>query len=123
MRALDGSSSLQERLTALRLLGAGQVDLSRVAPALAQAAQATADAASRLEFYRAFDDVNDPSFMLPLVQGAQDENVEVRLRATDALVDYRSEPAIAELLKAMAQQDPDPRVRREAARVFNNGRR
>ena len=117
-RALNPSATLDERLMSLRLLSAGEQDISRVAPTLAQEAQAAADAESRLKYYRAFDDVNDPSFLLPLIQGVEDTDADVRRRATDALVDYRSEPAIAELLRAMAESDPDPGVRRQAARIF-----
>ncbi len=123
MRALNPSTTVEERLTSLRLLESGKQDIARIAPTLAQAAQGASDAETRLQFYRAFDDVNDPSFMLPLVEGTQDANVEVRLRATDALFDYRSEPAIAELLRAMAESDPDPRIRQEAARIFRDGQR
>jgi len=123
LRALNSSASLDERLASLRLLERGEKDIARVAPALSQVAQSVTDAESLLKLYRAFDDVNDPAFMLPLVQGAQYDNVDVRLRATDALVDYRAEPAIAELLQAMAKTDPDPRVRQEASRIFREDRR
>jgi HEAT repeat protein len=118
LRALNPSTGIEERLISLRLLGAGKQDISRIAPSLSQAAMEAPDAETRLKYYRAFDDINDPSFMLPLVQGAQDADAEVRRRAMDALVDYRSEPAIAELLRAMAQSDPDAGVREQAARIF-----
>lgn len=123
MRALGPSATLDERLTSLRLLESGQQEVARIAPSLAQLAQTAPDKETRLKYYKAFDDVNDPNFMSPLVEGSQDADAEVRRIATDALMDYRSEPAITELLQAMAESDPDPRVRREAARVFNNGRR
>ena len=35
----------------------------------------------------------------------------------------KEDPTIADLLKAMAESDPDPRVRQEAARVFRSGGR
>jgi HEAT repeat protein len=107
---------------ALRLLEQGNQDLSRIAPVLSDAALAATDDETLLKYYRAFDDVNDPNFLLPLVHGAESANTEVRLRATDALIDYRSEPAIAELLQAIAESDPDPGVRRQAARVYRDNR-
>ena len=121
-RATDSSGTPDERLVAFRLLNQGKQDLSRIAPVLSDAALAATDDDTLLKYYRAFDDVNDPSFLLPLVHGAESANAAVRLRAADALIDYRSEPAIAELLQAMAESDPDPGVRREAARVYRGGR-
>lgn len=122
-RALDPAATLEEQLMSLRLLRAGDKDVTRIAPTLAQAAQSATDSETRVKYYAAFDDVNDPSFMLPLVEGAQDADARVRGRAADALLDYRSEPTITDLLKAMAESDPDPGVRQQAARIFRYERR
>lgn len=124
MDAINQNVPLEKRLASLRLLQSGKQDISDVAQTLARSAQAAADEKARLEYIQAFDDVNHPEFMLPLVNSAQDQSAEVRLRAADALVDYRSDPTIAEWLKYLAESDPDPRVRKEASRVFReDGRR
>jgi HEAT repeat protein len=83
----------------------------------------TVDPEARIKFFQAFDDVNHPDFMLPLVQGLQDQNAAVRLRATDALIDYRANATIMQWLKVLAESDPDPRVRQEAARAFREENR
>lgn len=110
----------EERWTAFRILGAGRdVDISQLALSLAQSSQSAPDNESKLAYIRAFDDVNHDEFMVPLVASVQDSDPEVRLRATDALVDYRDrDPNVLAWLRVLAESDPDPRVRREAARAF-----
>jgi hypothetical protein len=117
-RALNPVSTTTERLTALRLLRGRDEVLARVAPTVAQAALEAPDSETRMAYYEAFDGVNDPSFLLPLVEGAQAAEAEVRRRAVDSLMDYRAEAAIVDLLRSMAETDPDPGVRQEAARIY-----
>jgi hypothetical protein len=122
-RALNASSSLDTRIASMRLLQSANQDISSVAPSLAQTAQSVQERDELISLFRAFDDVNDPNFMLPLVNGLQHNDAEVRVRAADALMDYRDEPNVVAWLEMLAESDPDPRVRQEAMRVFNNGRR
>jgi hypothetical protein len=122
-RAINSATPLDERLTAMRVLNEKREDLSQIAPLLAASAQTTVDPDVLLKYIRSFDDVNHPEFMLPLVNGVQNENTEIRLRATDALIDYRSDPTIMEWLTVLAESDPDPRVRREASRAFRDSGR
>jgi HEAT repeat protein len=117
-RALNPAAPLDERLLSLRVLRRSEEGLAQVAPALAQTAQATVDPQARLKLFTAFDEVNRPEFMLPLVEGAQDPNAEVRRRAANALVDYRDNPTVQEWLKVLAASDPDAGVREQAARAF-----
>ena len=60
--------------------------------------------------------------MAPLVYGLQDPNANVRARAADALSGYKSEPAVAEWLRYVAQNDADSRVRREAEQALRDRR-
>jgi hypothetical protein len=122
-RAVNSATPLDERLTAMRVLNEKREDLSQIAPLLAASAQTTVDPDALLKYIHSFDDVNHPEFMLPLVNGVQNENAEIRLRATDALIDYRSDPTIMEWLTVLAESDPDPRVRREASRAFRDSGR
>jgi hypothetical protein len=117
-RALNPAAPLDERLLSLRVLRRSDDGLDQIAPALAQTAQATADPEARLKLFTAFDEVNRPEFMLPLVEGVQDGNADVRRRAADALVDYRDHPTVQEWLRVLASSDPDPGVREQAARAF-----
>lgn len=125
-RAANLGLSFEERWSALRVLDSGKADLSQLAVSLVQSSQAAPDLETKLAYIRAFDDVNRPEFMLPLVDAVQDGNAELRLRATDALVDYRDkDPNVKEWLKVLAESDPDPRVRKMAERAFQRpqGRR
>jgi len=122
-RVLNSATPVDERLTAMRVLNEKREDLSQIAPMLASSAQTTVDPDTLLKYYSSFDDVNHPEFMVPLVYGVQNENSEIRLRAADALIDYRSDPTIMEWLTVLAESDPDPRVRREASRAFREDSR
>lgn len=116
--ALDPAASLDERLLSFRVLRRSEDALAQVAPTLAQTARATVDPEARLKLYAAFDEVNRPEFKLPLVEGLQDPNPDIRRRAADALVDYREDSTVREWLQVLAQSDPDPGVREQAARAF-----
>lgn len=109
-----------ERWSAFRVLGnSKEADLSQVALSLVQSSSVAADDESKIAYIRAFDDINHEEFMVPLVNSVQDPSAEVRLRATDALVDYKDkDPNVKEWLKVLMESDPDPRVRKEAARAF-----
>lgn len=109
-----------ERWSAFRVLGYSKgADLSQVALSLAQASSVANDDETKIAYIRAFDDVNHDEFMVPLVNSVQDPSAEVRLRATDALVDYKDkDPNVMEWLKVLMESDPDARVRKEASRAF-----
>lgn len=109
-----------ERWSAFRVLGnSKEADLSQVALSLVQASSVATDDETKIAYIRAFDDVNHDEFMVPLVNSVQDPSAEVRLRATDALVDYKNkDPNVMEWLKVLMESDPDPRVRKEASRAF-----
>jgi HEAT repeat protein len=121
-RALGPQSSLEERLIALRALQDANADASDVAASLALMAQQTQNPVERARLFREFDRANDPAFVPPLVQGLQDPNPVVRERAADALSDFRSDPNIQQWLRYVAENDADPRVRREAFRGLERGR-
>lgn len=89
-QAANTGLPFEERWSAFRVLGASKgADISELALTLAQASQYASDEESKLAYIRAFDDVNHEEFMLPLLNSIQDASAEVRLRATDALVDYK----------------------------------
>ena len=113
-----------ERWSAFRVLGySKEADVSEIALNLVQSANATTTKEDTLQYIRAFDDVNNNEFMVPLVNFVQSEDPDIRLRATDALVDYKDkDPNVMEWLKVLAKQDPDARVRKEAARAFQRSR-
>jgi hypothetical protein len=118
----NSSLPFDERWSALRVLGSSKsTDITQLAASLAQTSQLASDPESQLAYLKAFDDVNHPEFMLPLVNLVQSENADVRLRAADALVDYKGmDPNVIEWLKVLAKSDPDPRVRKEATRAFKS---
>ncbi|HMJ90671.1 MAG TPA: HEAT repeat domain-containing protein [Candidatus Acidoferrum sp.] len=122
-RAVDGNSSLDERLIAVQALreaGAGSEDITA---SLAQFVQSTQNPDDRARVFGAFDGGTDPQMKLPLVYGLQDANANVRARAADALSGYGSDPAVAEWLTYVAQNDSDFRVRREAEEALRESRR
>ena len=115
-RALSTQSSTEERLVAMSALRDAKADASQVAAILAQQASQTQDPLERVRLFRGFDDINDPAFVPPLVQGLQDPNPSIRERAADALSDFRSDPNVQQWLRYVAENDTDPMVRREAFR-------
>ena len=121
-RALDPNSSLDDRLLAVQSLREAGDAASEATVALAQFAQASQDPSERARVFGAFDGSSDPHMKLPLVYGLQDPNPLVRERAADALSGYKSDPAIIEWLRHVADNDADPRVRREASQALNDRR-
>lgn len=113
-----------ERWSAFRVLGYSKnADVSEIALNLVQSANAATQKEDTLQYIRAFDDVNNSEFMMPLVNFVQSTDAEIRLKATDALVDYKDkDPNVLEWLKVLAKEDPDERVRKEAARAFQRSR-
>ncbi|HKS35765.1 MAG TPA: HEAT repeat domain-containing protein, partial [Verrucomicrobiae bacterium] len=98
-RALDPQAPLDERLIAMRALNDADVEAPEVMKAMAELVQGTQDPVERARLFRALDGVNDPSLMVPLVNGLQDANPVVREEAVDALSGFSKEPAIAQWLR------------------------
>jgi HEAT repeat protein len=120
-RAIDESSSLDERLIAVSALRRSGQEAGDVTAALAQYVQSTQNPDERARVFSAFDGAApDPQMMVPLVNGLQDQNATVRARAADALSGYNSDPGVAEWLRYVAQNDTDPRVRREAEEALRD---
>ena len=122
-RAVAPSSTLEERTIAWEALKASGQASPEISAALSQLAQNTTDSRERLQLFEAFNQASDPAFIPSLVQGLQDPSPLVRARAADALSDFRSEPAIEEWYRYLAENDSDPSVRRQATRVLNQGTR
>jgi hypothetical protein len=121
-RAIDPNSSLDERLLAVQALRESGDAASEATAVLAQFAQASQDPRERARVFEAFDGSTDPNMKLPLVYGLSDPNPLVRERAADALSGYKTDPAIIEWLKHVAESDPDARVRREASQAMQDRR-
>lgn len=121
-RAVDANSSLDERLLAVRALQGAGGAAPEVAAAFAQMVQSTADGAAKARIFNAFDGSTDPNMKLPLVNGLQDPDPTVRQSAADALSGYKADPAVIEWLRYIAQNDADPRVRREAQQALRDRR-
>jgi HEAT repeat protein len=124
-QALDTATPLDQRTLSLRMMQQARADIGDVALSLAQAAQVEQDKARRLQYMQMFDAVTHPAFLPSIVQGVQDSDPDIRVRAADALRDYRNDATALQWLQYLAQSDPDERVRREAAQAFpqNRGRR
>lgn len=124
-RASNPDTSLEERLLAWRALRESGKDAPNASAALAQAAQSIQDPVQRAKLFEGVDDAieratsRDAAFLPPLVQGLQDPSPLVRERAADALNDFSADPTVRQWLRYVAQNDPDPAVRREAARTLD----
>ena len=121
-RAVAENSTLDERLTAVRALHRAGQEAADGTAALAQLVQNSQNPEERARVFSAFNGMNEPQMMVPLVYGLQDANATVRARAADALSNYKSEPAVAEWLRYVAQNDADSRVRREAEAALRERR-
>jgi hypothetical protein len=120
-RALDPLAPLDARLTAMRALRDANLKAPEVTSALVELAKTAQDPLERAKLFSALDGSDDPALMLPLVNGLQDPNPVVREKAADALSELaKKEPAIQQWLRYVAENDADPRVRREALRALGN---
>lgn len=128
-RAKNPDGSLDERLLAWRALRAANQDVPDVSAALIDMAKTSQDPFQRARVIQAFDDAvesatgRDAPLLPPLVQGLQDPSPLVRERAADALNDFRADATVQQWLRYAAENDPDPAVRRQAARAITQNRR
>lgn len=122
-KALSADASLDERLLSLRALREANSVAPEVITEMANLAQNSTDPVTRAKLFRAFDGINDPSLMAPLVYGLQDPNPVVRENAADALGSFASDPRIQEWLNHVIQNDADPRVKREAYSALERSQR
>jgi len=113
-KAANPNASLDERLLSLRALREANAQAPEVISDMANLAQTSTDPVTRAKLFRAFDGINDPNLMSPLVHGLQDPNPVVRESAADALSSFASDPRIQEWLNHVIANDADPRVKREA---------
>ncbi|MBL9172706.1 MAG: HEAT repeat domain-containing protein [Verrucomicrobiales bacterium] len=119
-RASGTGNSVEERTLAWEALRSAGKSTPEVTAALAQLAQVTTDTKDRLRIFEVFNEASDPAFIPPLVQGLQDPSPLIRARAADALSDFRSEPAVEEWFRYLAENDSDSNVRRQAMRALND---
>jgi len=122
-KASDPNASLDERLLSLRALREANAAAPEIVADMAQLAQTSTDPVERAKLFRAFDGINDPNLMSPLVHGLQDSNPVVRERAADALGSFASDPRIREWLNHVIANDADPRVKREAYAALEQSQR
>lgn len=122
-KALSAEASLDERLLSLRALREAGAIAPEVITEMANMAQNSTDPIARAKLFQAFDGINDPSLMAPLVYGLQDPNPVVRENAADALGSFASDPRIREWLNHVIQTDADPRVKREAHAALEQSQR
>jgi HEAT repeat protein len=120
-RAMNPSASLDERLTAFQALTRAKTDVGDLATMMATTAQSTQDPQQRAQIFAAFDDMTNPALAPVLVNGLQDPNAEVRRRAADSLSGLSGDKAVADWLRYVAENDTDPRVRREAMQALGQG--
>jgi hypothetical protein len=122
-RASDPNQPLDARLLALRGLGEADASAPEVIAEFASLAQNSTDPVMRAKLFDAFDEVRDPSLMVPLVYGLQDPSPVVRERAADALGAYGTDERVQQWLRHVAENDADPRVKREAHRALEQSQR
>ena len=122
-KAASSDATLDERLIALRGLQEANVQAPEIVAEMANLAQNSPDPLTRSKLFQAFDGINDPSLMAPLVNGLQDPNPVVRENAADALSSFASDPRIQQWLNHVIQTDADPRVKREAHSALEQSQR
>ena len=75
----------------------------------------------RMRLARLLPDLPNVSAAPWLMQLARDESAEVRLLAISLLA-TTGDPALTEAIEAIAREDPDPRVQRQAERIARERR-
>lgn len=122
-KATDPAAPLDERLLSLRGLREANAQAPEAVAEMANLAQNSTDPVMRAKLFRAFDGINDPALMAPLVSGLQDPNPVVRENAADALGSFSGDPRVQEWLNHVIQNDADPRVKREAHSALEQSQR
>lgn len=122
-KANDPNLSIDARLLALQGLSEADASAPEAVAQLADLAQNSSDPILRAKLFEAFDDIRDPSLMVPLVYGLQDPNPVIRERAADALGSYGSDERVQQWLNHVIQNDTDPRVKREAFQALQQSQR
>ncbi len=117
-RAQNPAATLDERLMALQALRNSRTDIQQIVASFAATAQSAQDPVVKARIFGVFDGMTDPALKVPLVYGLQDADARVRERAADALSGYISDPAVKDWLRYAMDNDPDPRVRREAQQAL-----
>lgn len=128
-RALQPDATLEEQLLAIDATRRGaNSPPNDFLSLMGEYALLTEDPNIQERIFSAFDGSTDPSLKAPLIDGLQSPHPDVREEAADALSDFvnsrngTSDPIVTEWLQYVAENDADPRVRREASRSLNNNR-
>jgi HEAT repeat protein len=119
-RALSPDATMEERLLAIQATQRQDEKSPEFMAVMGELVQLTQDPVDRARMFRAFDGTTDPALKQPLLNGLQDPSPVVREEAVDALSDYRDDPAIDQWLRYLMDNDPDPRVQREAFNTISN---
>ena len=122
-QAANPQLSLDDRLQALRTLRNYDGAASGVIKDLANMVQTTTDPILRAKLFQAFEGVSDPALTPALITGLQDGNPVIRERAAKALSGFANDEKINQWLQHLMNNDPDPRVQREAYQALENHRR
>jgi HEAT repeat protein len=118
--AVNAQAPLEERLLAASALRSARTEAPEVIAAMAQLAQSLNDTGQRLRVFQTFNGTSDPTFIPAFVAGLQDANPAIRRQAANSLSGLRSHQTVAEWLRYIAESDPDPNVRRDAASALGS---
>jgi len=121
-RALDDGALFQERFTAFRLLMSANVASAQTVKNFANEVLTHNNADQTADLFRMFDNTGNLAAAPALISGLQLDNPKLRALALDALSEMQSDPTVAKWLQHAATNDPDERVRAEAARVLGQAR-
>lgn len=113
---LDPATGVEEKLIALRTLRAADARTDDVVKQMIQAYYSTENAAFRADIFRQLDGVKTPELRAPLLEAvSKAADAGVREEAAETLFHYLPDADVKAWLEHLAANDPNQRVREQAA--------
>jgi len=115
----DPQTDIRTKLTGLRVLRTSDQLTDDDVRQMVHVFDQTTDPRAQVGIMRLLDDVRTPEFLDTLMQvSSTSENPRLREEAIDSLSGYLPDPNLKDWLEAVARDDPNSRVKREADRLL-----
>jgi hypothetical protein len=115
---LDPHRGLKERFRAFRTLMRHDLLDAQTTTSFLDEIMKLNDQELTAELFGALDNTGHLAAAPALIKGLQSDNVELRMRALDALSEMQSDATVVQWLQHVARNDVEERVRAEAVRVL-----
>jgi hypothetical protein len=121
----DSAAAVDAKLAALGVLRSANARSDDVVRQLVLVYYGTTNLAVRADIFRQLNEVKTPELKHPLLEGVSDsaQSTALREEATESLADYLPDPDVSAWLHHLAANEPDPKVRNQAAKSLEQAQR